>query len=217
MENSCSKIPWRAMGFAVIVTMAVIIPFLIWGERIDAFFSEMLGFSEKSPGVVALIIFSAMAVDVVLPIPSSLVLTASGMMLGLKCGFLVAFAALNVSCVVGYALGSAFKNVAVKIIGENDMAALSGIQQKNGTWFLVGMRPLPVLSEASLIFAGVTGYSKKRAIFECLIGNFYVAGIYAVVGSCFPEWSNSEYLAFVGAILISGILFIVQKSLSNRK
>ena len=81
-----SAIRWILL--VVLVLALVLVPFALLESRI---LNAVLEFLNSSPGriVAAAAISLALASDVVLPVPSSLLATASGMLLGLSMGAIV--------------------------------------------------------------------------------------------------------------------------------
>ena len=50
-------------------------------------------------------------------------------------------------------------------------------------WWLLLLRPVPVLAEASVLFAGIARLPPGRAALELLMGNAVVSAVYAGVGA----------------------------------
>jgi hypothetical protein len=71
-------------------------------------------------------------------------------------------------------------------------------------------RPVPVLAEASVIFAGLVGAPYGRFLALTSLSNLGVAMGYAAFGS-FSMSVDSFLLAFLGALLIPGIVMGIAK------
>lgn len=150
-----TPIPWRAAVLFLLVSSAVLVTFAAWGDAIDAWTRATV---EKAGGdrvLVAAVLFLVLASDILLPVPSSLASTSCGLFLGLWTGFAVSFAAMSASAAAGYALGRFCSDRAARLVGASDMAALRSFQRRFGPWLLLAMRPVPVLAEASAVFAGI--------------------------------------------------------------
>jgi hypothetical protein len=91
----------------------------------------------------------------VLPVPSSIVSTAAGVLLGFWRGTAVVFAGMTAGCLLGYAVGSRSSAVARRVVGEDGLVRAADLVRRYGDWVLVACRPVPVLAEASVIFAGL--------------------------------------------------------------
>ena len=98
---------WRRTGLLLLgVCVAIIVPFVLWQEPIEAFFHDFGALEGQARWLSAAILFGALALDIFLPVPSSLVSTLFGMLLGVGWGWLGSFLAMNVSAAIGYWLGA---------------------------------------------------------------------------------------------------------------
>lgn len=188
----------------LIVALAIIVPFLIWGEAITSVVQAFLKNAAERPVLAALVLGGLLVVDIVAPIPSSLVGTACGVVLGFAAGTLVGFAGLSLSCAVGYALGRFCRTPATRLAGEADMRLLDQMQARWGVWLLAALRPVPVLSEASVVFAGLTRQPLRQAAPVLLLANLGIAAAYAAIGAWAAQ-ANAFLLAFLGAVLLPGV------------
>jgi len=160
-ESSNDKIMKKKNFFKwILITLAtaslIIIPFMIYGERIDAWTEQLIESSQYNKGVVALILGSLLGSDILLPVPSSIASTACGMLLGIIMGSLVSLAGMIVSCVIGYYLAAKLGQPFVtKMVGDQSMNHFTELQQKYGNWVVVITRPVPVLAEIAVLAAGL--------------------------------------------------------------
>ncbi len=199
--------------FAVILIL-IIVPFLLWGDDVNEWFTSQLWFEEDGKlasgyrGAAALVMFALLASDILIPVPSSLVSTCCGLFLGFFEGFFVSFAAMCVSAAFGYILGRFFSDYAKRLVGDREMSALKHFQGNTRGWWLLLLRPVPVLAEASVLLSGMGHQPFRRAAIEVLVGNAVVSAVYAAVGAAGGK-SDSMLLAFAGTIAISGLCMLV--------
>jgi uncharacterized membrane protein YdjX (TVP38/TMEM64 family) len=187
----------------LLVALAIIVPFLIWNDAITAAVHTFLQHAADRPLLAALVLAGLLAVDIVAPIPSSLVGTACGAILGFGAGTLTGFAGLTASCAAGYALGRFCRSPAARLTGEAPLRRLEQAQAHWGVWLLAALRPVPVLAEASVLVAGLTRQPLAQAAPVLLLANLGVAAAYAAIGA----WSaqlDAFLPAFLGAILLPG-------------
>ncbi|MFO7937660.1 MAG: hypothetical protein R6V06_08670 [Kiritimatiellia bacterium] len=85
---------------------------------------------------------------------------------------------------------------------------------KYGRWLVLAMRPVPVLAEASLLFAGIARQHFGRTMTTALIGNLVVSAIYAAVGA-FGKLKENTLIAFTVSVLLSGIMMLASKRSSR--
>jgi membrane protein DedA with SNARE-associated domain len=73
---------------------------------------------------------------------------------------------------------------------------------------IVICRAVPVLAEASVLFAGVTRMPFRRFLLLAGLSNLGIAVTYSAVGAYALE-AESFLLAFAGAIILPGIAMLV--------
>jgi uncharacterized membrane protein YdjX (TVP38/TMEM64 family) len=196
--------PARLALLVLLVALAIIVPFLLWGEAITAAVQAFLQQAAARPALAALVLAGLLAVDIIAPIPSSLVGTACGVILGFGGGTLVGFTGLTISCAVGYALGRLCRTPATRLAGDAQMRRLEQAQARWGVWLLAALRPVPVLAEASVLVAGLTRQPWGEAAPVLLLANLGVAAAYAAIGA-WAAHSNAFLPAFLGALLLPGV------------
>src|SRR5215211_3723481 len=102
----------------VLLIGMVLLPFLLFEHQFNAF-AEYITRSETSRWLVAGAIFSLLALDVFLPVPSSIVSTAAGVLLGFTAGSAVVWAGMMGGSLLGYAVGARESNAARRFIGAD--------------------------------------------------------------------------------------------------
>lgn len=196
-------IRWTLLGLALLAF--ILVPFALLDGRINAWTEAFLDSGQSKPlmgGAIALLLAS----DVLLPVPSSLVSTAGGYLLGLVPASLVSWAGMTAGCGVGYYAGSWAGAVSAgRFVSESDLARVAAARERFGDWVLVLFRAVPVLAEASVIFAGFTRMPAGRFIMLTAPANLGISVAYAAVGA-FAVDTNSFLLAFAGAVLLPGLL-----------
>ena len=181
-----APIPWRAVALFLLVSVAVLVTFVLWGDAIDAWTREAVARAADDRVLVAVILFLVLASDIFLPVPSSIASTACGLVLGPVLGFAVSFLAMSASAASGYALGRFASGTAARIVGASDMAALREFQRRAGPWTLLALRPVPVLSEVSAVFAGIGRIPVVPTALQLALGNAVVSLVYVLVGAFSP-------------------------------
>lgn len=202
--------PWRAFLMFLAVSGTIVASFIIWGDDIDCLMKNAIARTEGSRLWVALVLFLVLASDIILPIPSSLASISCGLLLGWRMGFSISFAAMSVSSATGYALGRISSRAAAKLVGASDMASLSSFQQRFGAWTLLALRPVPVLAEASTIMAGIARQPMAQVALQLTLGNATVSLLYALVGAFLGNSDGAAWWAFLAAIAVSGVFFLVK-------
>jgi uncharacterized membrane protein YdjX (TVP38/TMEM64 family) len=93
---------WTVLG--ALLLAAILLPFFLWEDRINAATESFLR-EPHAWWLIALALGGLLAADIVLPVPSSIVNTAAGSLLGFWAGMGTAWVGLMVSAVGGYVLG----------------------------------------------------------------------------------------------------------------
>lgn len=190
----------------VLITLAaIIVPFVLFGERIDAWVGDLIKAPEHNPLLVALILGGLLASDILLPIPSSIVSTACGLLLGFGMGTLASSVGMVISCLIGYFLAAWFGRPFVKrMVGNESMSRFQALQAKHGIWVVVITRPVPVLAEIAVLSAGLGKISFSRFLILSTLSNIGISAVYAAIGA----WSaqlNAFLLAVAGSMILPGI------------
>lgn len=203
---------YRWLILLVGVLAIILIPFLLFGERIETWTEGFLESASERSVLVAVVLGSLLASDILLPVPSSLTSTAAGLLLGLVGGLMTSLMGMTISCVVGYWLGARFgRPVAGRLVGERELSRLEKLSQRFGNWVIVVSRPVPMLAEASVLLAGISGMPLSQFFLLSTLSNFGVSVVYAAVGA-FSATVNSFLLAFAGAILVPLLAMMVMRN-----
>ena len=215
MPATLHRIP-KTVWLLLAVGALILVPFVLFGEPIEAWFNAI---SAPEAGtrraLLGWALFGLLALDVLLPIPSSLASTLCGVAFGLWGGFWISFAAMTVSAALGYVLGVLCSDWARRAIGERENALLHAFLQRYGTPILIALRTVPVLAEASTLFAGIGRLSPCRAAWPLLLGNAVVSLIYAWVGAL-GHSADAMLPAFLGSLGLSALLLLAARLLRPR-
>jgi uncharacterized membrane protein YdjX (TVP38/TMEM64 family) len=206
--------PWRTLALGLAVAVAIIVPFLLAGARIETWTHHYASHASQHPAQTACILGGLLAIDIVAPIPSSLISTTCGMTLGFTPGMLVSFAGMTVSCAFGLALGYWAAPLARRLIGPRESELLAGWHVRRGPWLLAMTRPVPVLAEASVLFAGLARLPPRQSIPALLLANLGVSAVYAACGS-WAATANSFAWAFLAALALPGIAWLLVQGLAR--
>jgi uncharacterized membrane protein YdjX (TVP38/TMEM64 family) len=200
------------MRWAVIAALLiglVLVPFFLFETQFHAFAERMT----RDDGAVWLAsgsIFALLALDVFLPVPSSIVSTAAGVLLGFWRGAAVVWVGMTAACLAGYWVGAGASGAARRFVGQEGLARADALAARYGDWTLVLCRPVPVLAEASVIFAGLIRAPFGRFAALTMLANLGIALGYAAFGA-FSMSVDSFLVAFLGALLIPGVAMLIAR------
>ena len=172
----------RTLILGLLLAAFVIVPFILFGDRLEAWAHVMLLDRRPTGWWPRVLCVGLLIGDVVLPVPSSLVSAAAGLWWGLWQGTLLSLAGMQLGSWFGYWLG-ARATALQRWVGEDEAARLHRWFTRHGEWIVVTLRPVPVLAEASAIFAGFSRMSVARFSVLSLVANLCVSLFYAAAGA----------------------------------
>ena len=193
----------------------VIIPFLIFEKQFEQL-GIWLAEGHASGWASAAIIGALLALDVFLPVPSSIVSTGAGVLLGFWRGATVIWIGMTIGCAIGYAFGARAAAAARKLVGTEGLARAAAVMEQYGAWALVVCRPIPVLAESSVVFAGLVRTPIGPFVWLTTLSNLGIALAYAAVGA-FSMQVQSFLLTFIAALALPGIAMLAGKRWLVRK
>jgi uncharacterized membrane protein YdjX (TVP38/TMEM64 family) len=201
---------WMMIGTGI--TMFVLIPFMLWGAQIEAWTEDFLESASGHSTLIAVVLGSLLASDIVTPVPNSLITTAAGLFLGFVRGTLTSTIGMAVSCIVGYWLGMKFgRPLANRLVGEPELKRLEKLTDRFGYWAIAMSRAVPVLGEAAVLFAGMSRMPMRRFLLVSTLSCLGLSAVYGAAGA-FSAKLDSFVLAFCASILVSAIgMFIVSR------
>lgn len=138
----------------------------------------------KAAGPLAGVIGVAMLIaDVVLPVPSSLVMIAHGALFGVWIGTLLSMIG-SVGCsLAGFAMGRAGRDTVRRFVTDAEYARASRLLDRWGMAGIVATRPVPILAEVMSIIAGTTpAMSWWQITISSIAGCLPPAIAYAIAG-----------------------------------
>ncbi|HOE61444.1 MAG TPA: VTT domain-containing protein [Kiritimatiellia bacterium] len=201
------NLPYRTLSLLTLVLLAVILPFFLFADAVQAWTDALLRHAQAHPLQTGLLLTALLASDIVVPVPSSLVSTACGMTLGFVAGTCASFIGMSASALVGLLMGRMAAPAAQRLIGADEVRLLQSFHARYGIWLLLALRPVPVLAEASVVFSGLARQPFGRAFAITLLGNAAVSAVYAAVGA-WGRLADSFLPAFGASMLLAGALYL---------
>jgi len=201
---------WLLLGLLILAF--ILIPFFLFGDRIGVWTQNLLDFASERSALVAVTLGMLLAIDILLPVPSSVVSTAAGLFLGFAGGTMTSLVGMTMSCTVGFWLGLRFgRPIASRMVGSSELQRLERISRQVGDWVIVVARPVPVLAEASVLLAGMSRMPTYRFMLLTTLSNLGISLVYAAIGAL-SATLNSFLLAVAASILVPlGAILIMRK------
>jgi uncharacterized membrane protein YdjX (TVP38/TMEM64 family) len=199
----------------VLVT-AVLVPFLLFGGAFTTF-AEWLTRGTLPVRVLVPAVIALLALDVVLPVPSSLISAAAGAVMGFWGGTVTVWLGMTAGCILGYAAGARIAPLARRFIGDADLRRAGQLLDRHGMWALAACRAVPVLAEASVVFSGLTRTRLRPFLLISSLSNLAIAATYSAVGH-YALQVDSFLLAFLGALTLPALgMFVASRLLLSSR
>ena len=156
--------------------------------------------------LAALIGVGLLIADVVLPVPSSVIMVAHGALFGIVTGSLLSLIGSVGCALAGFAIGRAGRDTVRRFVSDAEYARVSRLLDRWGMAGIVATRPVPVLAEVMAIIAGTTpAVSWWQITVSSIAGCLPPAIAYAVAGH--------YATATVGMIWVFSVLMLMSAAM----
>jgi uncharacterized membrane protein YdjX (TVP38/TMEM64 family) len=197
--------------FTVALLLAMLLLFFVVQALQLPFLAEDTSFLlNQKKWVAALAGVGLLMVDVIAPVPSSIVMLANGMLFGVVGGTLLSVAGGFGAALVGYWMGMRGAQVGKRWLGEESLARANAFFLKHGVLAVIVSRPIPILAEAITIIAGISRMPARTFSFGVLLGLLPTAIIYAVAGAYALNLQSGIYV-FLAVLGLAGVVWVVGK------
>lgn len=175
----------RLLLIFFVLAVLVLIPFLIWGEEFGRFFDdegaiawlEGYGRWAWAAGLALLIL------DLFLPLPSTVVMSALGYVYGTFWGGLLASVGSFLAGALAYGLCRLLgRDTAARIAGEKGLAESEQLFASAGGWIVALSRWLPLLPEVIACMAGLARMPLRTFLVSLACGCIPMGFTFAAVG-----------------------------------
>ncbi len=170
---------------------------------------------ERGGWLAALIGVALLIADIVLPVPSSLVMIAHGALFGVPIGTLLSLIGSVGAAIAGFAIGRRGGSLLDRLVPAEERARVDRLLVRWGALAIVVSRPVPLLAETVAIMAGASPMSWRRAILASIAGSFPPALLYALTGSVAASFESGA-LMFGFVLLVSGSFWLISRWVEPR-
>jgi uncharacterized membrane protein YdjX (TVP38/TMEM64 family) len=193
------------------VTSIFITALYLLFENVEPFFGDLLSQVKDNPFDYASLSFIILVSDIILPVPSSIVMYSNGAILGMLNGFLLSLISVILSSVVGYFIGRGSSAI---LKSEVDVSAKK-ILEKYGYPAVLITRGIPIISESVCIVCGFNRYNFVVYLALNVAGYIPICLIYAYFGSIAAN-QNLFFISLGSSLLVSFLLWVFGKKLIGR-
>ena len=161
----------------------------------------------SAAGVVLLL-----AIDLVLPVPSSLVMILSGALYGTAVGGLLALVGSVVGNAFGFELTRRYgRGAARRLVGEAQLERMRIVFERSGALAIILTRPLPIAMETLSLVAGLARMPRATFLTATLVGTTPVAFAYSYAGALSLE-AGTPLPAIVIAVSVIGGAWLIART-----
>ena len=170
---------------------------------------------ERGGPWAALLGVGLLIADIVLPVPSSLVMIAHGALFGVVIGSMLSLTGSVGAAAAGFAIGRRGGSLLDRMVPADERRRVDRLLTRWGALAIVLSRPVPLLAETVAIMAGASPMSWKRAILASVAGSFPPAVLYALTGSVAASFESGA-LMFAFVLLVSGSFWLISRWVEPR-
>jgi uncharacterized membrane protein YdjX (TVP38/TMEM64 family) len=201
----------------VAVAAVVILSKVLVEDVLGLTWSTLLSRPLSRPGPwTAAAIVGILSVDLLLPVPSSLVMIASGALFGVATGGCLSLAGSLVGNYVGFELARVFGRKATeRWIGPAQLDRMERAFARHGPLAIVVSRPLPIVMETLSVAGGLSNMRRSTFLLASVIGTAPVVFLYAYAGAASLS-SRTIVPAVVILAAVLGVGWGVTKALGLR-
>lgn len=209
------------MGRLLVIVVALIalslVPFLIWGGQIEADISRLgaAGWMQSFGGWAWAVGIGLIISDIVLPVPSTAVMSALGIIYGPWIGGLISAIGSVCAGLLGYGICRMIgPNTAERLAGIEGFARARSLFDRWGGWLVAGSRWLPILPETVSFLAGLTGMRFIRYLGALICGAVPLGFAFAFVGH---QGAENVVLTLVVCAVAPLLLWFAVRPILNRR
>ena len=207
----------RLLSVFLLLGVLIAIPFLIWGDEFEAVFTvegaaEWLHGHGDLAWLVAIVLLMC---DLVLPLPSTAVLSALGFVYGTLWGGIIGSIGSVLSGSLAYWLARNLgRRAAERVAGRHDLERGERVFASVGGWVVALSRWLPLLPEVVACMAGLTRMPVAAFHWALLCGTLPMAFTFAAVGA---TGAQRPGVALALSAVVPVLLWPVAQALLRRK
>ncbi len=185
---------------------AILLPWALFGDELASRAMTATAALADQPWLVMALVVLLLALDPVLPVPSSIVAVAGGSALGAGVGAAAIFIGLMAGALIGYWLGrQPGRALAGRLLGDAALAGLDPRVRPVGPLALLLSRPVPVVAEAVVILAGAARLPWRPFLLAIAPANAALALAWAGLGATASAGNLTP--ALVGIIALPALAY----------
>ncbi|HEX2295721.1 MAG TPA: VTT domain-containing protein [Actinomycetota bacterium] len=151
---------------------------------------------------------SLLAVDALLPVPSSVVMVLHGALYGAVAGAALSLAGRIAAAAVGFALGRRGGPAVDRYVGAGERLRSQELLDRWGVLGIVASRPVPLVAETVMVLAGAARMPWGAALAAAVAGSLPEVVVYALAGSVAASFGNTAAI-FLSLLAVVAVAWVV--------
>jgi uncharacterized membrane protein YdjX (TVP38/TMEM64 family) len=203
---------WLVAGVAATVIASKLLVENVLGINLDAWVTHWV--ASAGAGSAAVLI-ALLAVDLFLPVPSSLVMVLSGAAFGVFWGAIVSLVGSIGGEWLGFELVRKYGlRASRRLVGDDELTRMRAVMADHGAAAVFVTRALPVVMETMSVVAGLSHMSRRTFLWSSLAGTLPVAAVYAYAGAASRD-TGSLVPAVVILVAVAGTAWVWYRTWSK--
>ena len=157
----------------------------------------------------AAVIIGLLAADLILPVPSSLVMVLSGAIFGVMWGGVFALIGSMLGQWAGFEAVRRFgRRASSSIAGDNAVRDVNHFFERHGAVAVIVTRPLPIVMETMSLVAGLSRMPRRVFLSASLVGTTPIVFVYAYAGAVSRQaGSVAPAIVILGVVTLAAWLW----------
>jgi uncharacterized membrane protein YdjX (TVP38/TMEM64 family) len=154
--------------------------------------------------------FALLALDVVLPVPSSAVMVANGALFGWPAGAALSLSASIAAALLGGVIGRRGGPLLQRLVAPAPRARVMRAIEQHGALVIVVTRPVPIVAETAAILAGAAGMPLGRLAAAAAIGALPPAVAYALAGAVASSLGSAT-IVLACVLVLAALVWVTEQ------
>ncbi len=168
-------------------------------------------------GLMAALVGTGLLIgDIILPVPSSLIMIANGALFGLVLGAVLSLVGGLGASLFGFWMGRRSTRLMQRFVDDHARRQADRLMQRWGMIAIIITRPIPLLAETVSIVAGGTSLRWRAMVGASVLGVAPGAAIYAATG-VYAVTLESTVLSFAVVMAVALVFWLAGKVLVKHK
>jgi uncharacterized membrane protein YdjX (TVP38/TMEM64 family) len=191
---------WWSLAFAIASTL--LLTFFLFSAAGIAFLADPTVAMHGSRPIAAVIGVLLLIADVLLPIPSSLVMVANGALFGIGGGTVLSIIGQVAAALTAFAIGRAGDRFVRRFVTPREYERAGALLERWGASAVAATRPIPILAETTALLAGSSPLTWWQMTIASTAGSIVPAIVYAWAGAHTLSTASTAVL-FAGVIIVT--------------